>query len=121
MESELAKAKKLWSELGNIPVNDDGETEEQFLDFEAGTHCEEIWSWFEETFDVRVYDLMFFSRELDPELEKWVKADENYGPGMDKDWYEGTLDTLLNRYEIQTNENYPGTRLSIIHKLQKAK
>lgn len=39
----LLKAKKLWSELGNTPVNDDNEIEEPFLHFDAGEDCHEIW------------------------------------------------------------------------------
>lgn len=49
----------LWEMLGNTPVNNDGELEEVYLDFPIGTQCEEIWSWFEETFDVSVYRLMY--------------------------------------------------------------
>ncbi len=49
---------KLWQQLGDIPVNDDGEIEEPFLDFEIGTDREEIWQWFEETFGVTLGDLL---------------------------------------------------------------
>jgi len=57
---DLIKAKELWSQLGDIPVNDDGEIETPFLNFEAGTDREEIWHWFEETFDLSVAeDLMY--------------------------------------------------------------
>jgi hypothetical protein len=48
----------LWERLGDVPVNDDGEIEEDFLHFPTGTDREEIWSWIEETYDVSVYDLM---------------------------------------------------------------
>lgn len=51
---------ELWSEFGDIPMNPETECiEEPWLDFPAGTHREEIWHWFEETFDVSVHDLMF--------------------------------------------------------------
>lgn len=46
--------KLLWQKLGDVPVNDDGELEEKFLHFEEGTDREEIWSWFEETFNISV-------------------------------------------------------------------
>ena len=55
----LEKAKELWEELGDIPVNDQEEIDESFLDFEIGTDMYEIWHWFEETFNVSVAkDLM---------------------------------------------------------------
>ena len=49
----------LWDQLGNVPVNEECEIEEKFLDFEIGTHTHEIWHWFEETYDLSVAkDLM---------------------------------------------------------------
>lgn len=52
-------AKRLWESLGNISVNEEDELDEPFLDFEKGTDKFEVWSWFEETFDVSVAkDLM---------------------------------------------------------------
>lgn len=60
MKKEIpAEAKDLWEKLGDIPVDVDGEIEEPFLDFEVGTDREEIWHWFEEKFNIRVYDLMY--------------------------------------------------------------
>lgn len=53
----------LWSRLGDVPVNDDGEIEIPYLHFEIGTDREEIWHWFEDTFDVSIYDLMFPNKE----------------------------------------------------------
>lgn len=49
---------KLWAQLGNIPINEAEEIELPFLHFEAGTHRETIWHWFEDYFDVSVKDLM---------------------------------------------------------------
>ena len=52
-------AESYWAQLGNVPVNEDGEIEEQFYDFDEGTDREEIWSWLEETFNISVAkDLM---------------------------------------------------------------
>lgn len=55
------RVKELWMQLGFTPM--DPETErmgEAFLHFPAGTHREDIWHWFEETFDLSVAeDLMF--------------------------------------------------------------
>ena len=54
-------ARELWSRFGDIPM--DPETEEIERDwnaFKKGTHREEIWHWFEETFGVSVAkDLMY--------------------------------------------------------------
>lgn len=36
-----------WKKLGDIPVNNDMELDEDFLHFEKGTEVIEVWSWFE--------------------------------------------------------------------------
>lgn len=53
---------ELWREFGDIPMNPDTECiEEEWNDFSIGTHREEIWHWFEETFNISVgKDLMGF-------------------------------------------------------------
>lgn len=51
--------KDLWKILGDIPVTDDGDIELQFLHFPVATDREEIWHWFENTFHISVYELMF--------------------------------------------------------------
>lgn len=53
---------ELWDYLGTIPVNDDGILQERFYSFPAGTHREEVWSWFEETFNLSVTNLMFHQK-----------------------------------------------------------
>jgi len=40
----------LWAALGDIPVNDDGELEADFLHFIAGDDQVEVWHWFEAKF-----------------------------------------------------------------------
>lgn len=53
------ESKKLWAELGNIPINNDDEIEERFLHFDIGTPKEDIWHWFEDEFNLSVAeDLM---------------------------------------------------------------
>jgi hypothetical protein len=42
--------KKLWSDLGDIPVNEDDETEEKFLHFDIGTDKLDIWHWFDDEY-----------------------------------------------------------------------
>jgi hypothetical protein len=65
MKNTLDIAKKLWAELGDIAVNEDMELDEEFNPknydavFEIGADCEDVWHWFEETFNLRVAkDLM---------------------------------------------------------------
>lgn len=55
------RAKQLWEELRNVPINTETECiEETWKDFPKGTHRETIWRWFEEKFDVNVAkDLMY--------------------------------------------------------------
>lgn len=48
-----------WDELGNVPVNEDGDIEESFEHFQAGTEVEEIWHWFEEFFDISIGEEFF--------------------------------------------------------------
>lgn len=55
---------ELWAEFGDVPMNPETECiESDWLHFPAGTHREEIWHWFENTFDCRVADLMYGVRE----------------------------------------------------------
>ena len=42
---------KLWEQLGDIPVNDEGNIESPFLHFNPGAYTLEIWTWFEEQND----------------------------------------------------------------------
>lgn len=47
--------KNLWLEFGDIPMNPYTECiEKEWNGFAAGTHREEIWEWFEETYGVSV-------------------------------------------------------------------
>lgn len=56
----LEKAKDLWDEFGDVPMNPETERiETPWHGFPTGTHREEIWHWFEDTFKVRVHDLMY--------------------------------------------------------------
>ncbi len=47
-----------WSELGDIPVNDDGVIQESFLWWPKGTDREDIWRWFDEKYPGGVIKLM---------------------------------------------------------------
>jgi len=52
-------AETLWDMLKDIPVDDDENIEVQFLHFPPGTDREDIWHWFEDTFDISINNLMF--------------------------------------------------------------
>lgn len=52
-------AKELWNDLGEVPVTDEGSLELPWLHFGTGVAREQVWHWFEETFDLSVAaDLM---------------------------------------------------------------
>lgn len=46
-DSEL---ERLWELFGDVPINNDDEIEEDFIDFPAGTYRFEIWHWFDELY-----------------------------------------------------------------------
>jgi len=51
--------KDLWENFGDVPMNPETECIEDFWGkFMPGDHREDIWHWFEDTFNVRVFDLM---------------------------------------------------------------
>ena len=64
-EDNLNKARQLWDELADVPIDPETECiESDWKQFPAGTHREEIWHWFEDTFDVSVAeDLMYACEE----------------------------------------------------------
>lgn len=53
-----SEAEKVWSKLEDIPIDKDEQIEIKFMDFEVGTHREDIWHWFEDYYDVSVASLM---------------------------------------------------------------
>lgn len=48
----------LWERLRDIPVDDDGCIEEDFLEYVEGTNREEIWQWFDENYSKGVASLI---------------------------------------------------------------
>lgn len=49
-----------WLAFGDVPMNPETERiEVGWNGFASGTHREEIWHWFEETYGVQVYDLVY--------------------------------------------------------------
>lgn len=57
---DMRAIKNLWSDFGNISLDPETERiEQKWHGFKPGTHREEIWRWFEKTFDLSVAeDLM---------------------------------------------------------------
>lgn len=52
----IKTARDLWADFSDVPINNDDEIEENFLDFPKGTDRFEILRWFEDTFSVSVHD-----------------------------------------------------------------
>ncbi len=54
LDKPLELARVLWSELANIPINDDEEIEQDYLQFTSGTSRSDIWHWFEGRFNISI-------------------------------------------------------------------
>ena len=50
----LRAAKILWEVLAFLPMDEDEQIKEGFLHFPTGTPREDIWNWFEETFNINL-------------------------------------------------------------------
>jgi len=60
LEDTIKEARRLWEELGDIPIDNDDNIDCKFLHFEKGTNKFDIWHWFERRFDLSVAeDLMY--------------------------------------------------------------
>jgi hypothetical protein len=44
----IEKLEKMWKELGDIPINNKEEIQDDFYDWQKNTDIYEIWSWFDE-------------------------------------------------------------------------
>ena len=64
---EMKEFNELWSQLKEVPVNNEDELESDFLHFElesdflhfeAGSDKFEVWAWFEETFDITLGEIL---------------------------------------------------------------
>lgn len=69
--------KRLWEQLGNTPVDNEGHILQPFLHFPTGTDREIIWKWFEQTYKVSVHDLMF-SKGNPNDLQAILKKEGEY-------------------------------------------
>lgn len=58
----MGEARLLWKELGNVPIDENENIEENFEDFPVGTSMYEIWHWFEDHFNLSVVEDLMFKR-----------------------------------------------------------
>ena len=64
MKRTLKELQELWNELSDIPVNENDEIEEDFLDFPSGTDKFDVWHWFDERCPNNLHDdLMYFKND----------------------------------------------------------
>ncbi|WP_277821299.1 hypothetical protein [Palleniella muris] len=62
--AELLTIRLLWNRFAEIPVNNDDEIEEPFLNFEAGTCKFDVWHWFDKRCPHNLYrDLMYIGEK----------------------------------------------------------
>ena len=60
--ARLAEAKDLWLEFGDVPMDPETECiESPWRGFPAGTHREDVWHWFEDTFGLSVAEDLMYS------------------------------------------------------------
>lgn len=57
---ELLTLSQLWEKLGDIPVNENDEIEENFLNFPVGTSKFDIWHWFDERCPNNLHDDLMY-------------------------------------------------------------
>jgi len=56
---DTKEVKKMWQELGDIPVDKDDNIDTEWKHFPIGTSKFDIWHWLEDTYDISVAkDLM---------------------------------------------------------------
>lgn len=77
-KADLASAQVLWFELGNVPVDEDANLDEEFLWFEKGTDREEVWHWFEEHYDLSVAEMLMYDSISFTEYEKRRNGNTGY-------------------------------------------
>ena len=66
LDQRDSKLEELWAEFADVPVDPETELlEEEFLDFPAGTHREDIWRWFDERYTKGVCHLLYQTGGVD--------------------------------------------------------
>lgn len=54
----MTRLEELWKELGDVPIDESGCIDTSWYMFPKGTPREDIWYWFEDTFEISVGALM---------------------------------------------------------------
>lgn len=57
---ELLTLSQLWEKLGEIPIDNDDNLEEDFMQFPAGTYRFDVWHWFDERCPRNLHDDLMF-------------------------------------------------------------
>lgn len=65
---ELCTLSELWEMFGDIPVNNDDEIEEDFLNFPVGTSKIDVWHWFDERCPNNLHDDLMYPKNDEEEL-----------------------------------------------------
>lgn len=92
MSDPATNLRRLWAELGDIPINDRDEIEEPFLHFERGTDRFEIWHWFDDRYPGGVVALMQYNERDEQKAKKSVYE----LPKMVTDNPNGNFEVMLN-------------------------
>lgn len=77
-KTDLASAQVLWFELGNVPVDENANLDEEFLWFKKGTDREEVWHWIEEHYDLSVAEMLMYDSISFTEYEKRRNGNTGY-------------------------------------------
>ena len=80
----------LWKELADKAVTQDELLGETFLFFSIGTDLPAVWSWFEETFDVPLNQLMY--------EQPYAEAGVRFG------WAE-LIPSMVSKYSVPVDDN----------------
>lgn len=59
----IEKLREMWTEFGDIPINNDECIESGFYHWPAGTDRYEIWHWFDERCPNNLHDDLMFPEE----------------------------------------------------------
>lgn len=54
---QIARAKTMWRELADIPINAEDEIEQDYMHFPKGTVIYDIWHWMENNLDISIFKL----------------------------------------------------------------
>lgn len=100
---------KLWGQLGDIPTDEESNTDAPFLDFPTGTPVQDIWHWFErQNSDFIVGDVLAGIRRVTDEdlmaakseMEKSLPNFQGYEKGF-KDGVHSILSALRKHIQPQ--------------------